>query len=363
MTIALDVSIGVVFLYLLLALIVTTVQELGATVLRFRAKHLYDAIAGMLEGTDSEGLQPLKAFLKHPLIRNLSDEAIGDDGKLVGWRNRGMPSYIPSKTFALALVDVLRGNTTPSQLAGVSPLLADAREAIKKLPKDSRAARALNLLLKDAEALTSDIDKQTKLVSDRIEGWFNDRMARASGWYKRKAQVWSLVIAAVVTFLANADTIHVVDRLWGDAALRTAVAASAQQFVQSQPATPASGATTPSTDDPTVDAKVKIKLALAQAEQLKSSQLPVGWHWLPAYGDKSDSPKSGLCVRAEPGDGKARCWSADHIDYVLVFVGWLITALAVSLGAGFWFDTLSKVLSLRGSGPRVSETNGKVEAG
>jgi hypothetical protein len=31
--------------------------------------------------------------------------------------------------------------------------------------------------------------------------------------------------------------------------------------------------------------------------------------------------------------------------------GWLITVAAVSLGAPFWFDLLSRLARLRGSGP------------
>jgi len=371
MSIALDVAIGVVFLYLLLALIVTTVQELVASSFRLRARHLYDAIAGMLEGTQQtppEGQskdpnkpdQPLRELFEHSLIRNLTDQAIEGTGLPSGWRrNRGLPSYIPSKTFALALIDVLRGKKTPTQTVNVSPLLADAKQAIENLPANSQARKALELLLKDVQTITSDVDKQTKLVSERIEGWFNDRMARASGWYKRKAQVWSLIIAGVVTLLANADTVYVVSRLWGDAALRTAVAAGAQKFVALQAQAPAPASAPQPGDDPVAEARAKAAQTLEQAKLLEDSQLPIGWHWLAATADKSAQPA--LCARPEPGEDKARCWTADPSDYALLFAGWLITTLAVSLGAGFWFDVLSRVLSLRGSGPRVSETDGKVE--
>lgn len=37
------------------------------------------------------------------------------------------------------------------------------------------------------------------------------------------------------------------------------------------------------------------------------------------------------------------------INLVTIF-GWLLTALAVSLGAPFWFDLLSKFIRIRGSG-------------
>jgi len=38
--------------------------------------------------------------------------------------------------------------------------------------------------------------------------------------------------------------------------------------------------------------------------------------------------------------------------WFLKLVGWLITALAVSLGGPFWFDLLNRLVDLRGAGPR-----------
>ena len=47
--------------------------------------------------------------------------------------------------------------------------------------------------------------------------------------------------------------------------------------------------------------------------------------------------------------------SAGRVAYVLMFAGWLFTALAGSLGAPFWFDLLKRVASLRASGPSPAE--------
>lgn len=180
-------------------------------------------------------------------------------------------------------------------------------------------------------------------------------MARASGWYKRKAQVWSLAIALGVTLAANADTIHVVNRLWSDAALRAAVVASAQKFAAVPPASAAAS-------DSIAEARSLTDLALQQTRELESSYLPVGWKW------ELKSASFLPCVRLDTPSAEAGakqpigCWAPSWRDYGLLAIGWLITALAVSLGAAFWFDILSKALQLRGSGPRVSETSGKVEA-
>jgi hypothetical protein len=140
-------------------------------------------------------------------------------------------------------------------------------------------------------------------------------MERASGWYKRKVQAMLLVLAAVVVIGLNVDTVHVGTALWNDAALRTAVAAqaSAPQF-RGSPSDAAS--------------------AIDHVAQLK---VPMGW-----------------------GAG------TQHAIFAAI-PGWIVTIAALSLGAPFWFDVLSRVARMRGSGvperPRsLSDTPGAERA-
>lgn len=286
---ATDVAIGLVFLYLLLALLVTTLQELVASILEWRAKNLYAAIEDMLKNGEESEL--VKKLYEHTLIKNLIQ------------RNRDkLPSYMPSKTFAMALLDVLQEKTTVSAALGADKALAGAKELVSKLPKEFKdLKRTLNLLIGDAERYEQDLDKQAAKFSEGIEAWFNDRMARASGWYKRKAQFISLGLAVAVSGLCNASSLDVAAALWKDASLRAAVVSSAQAAHDQASAS------------------------------LLSSHLPIGW-----------------------AGGFAQGW-----DGWLTPVGWLITALAVSLGATFWFDALGRLLQLRSTGTRVSSVNGK----
>ena len=55
MTLLLDVAIGLTLLYLALALVVTTIQELLASVFATRAKRLYDALADIVTGDVDDG--------------------------------------------------------------------------------------------------------------------------------------------------------------------------------------------------------------------------------------------------------------------------------------------------------------------
>jgi len=43
-----------------------------------------------------------------------------------------------------------------------------------------------------------------------------------------------------------------------------------------------------------------------------------------------------------------------------IFLGWILSALAISLGAPFWFDMLNKIMKLRSTGvkPEKEENSG-----
>ena len=97
----LDVAIGMVLVYLILSLVVTSLNEMVASFLKLRAENLADGIRELLgDGKGQPGVKvDASAFFKHPIIDSLSK---GPDGK---------PSYIPSRTFALAVLDLV----TPAQ--------------------------------------------------------------------------------------------------------------------------------------------------------------------------------------------------------------------------------------------------------
>ncbi|WP_284618655.1 peptidoglycan-binding domain-containing protein [Aquabacterium humicola] len=79
---------------------------------------------------------------------------------------------------------------------------------------------------------------------------------------------------------------------------------------------------------------------------LQQLGLPIGWTGSAQptmFTDPCPADRKGTeCDRAQ------RQWA----DWALMPVGWLIVALACTLGAPFWFDALSKLVRLRGSGGR-----------
>ncbi|WP_298920497.1 hypothetical protein [uncultured Nostoc sp.] len=119
-----DVTLGLVFIYLILSLLASEIQELITTLLQWRAKHLKNSIELLLAGgSESEDSDIIKAknlvqqLYNDPLINTLNQEAknkvekqlregrknIGKN-KALGEKQSG-PSYLPSETFAISLLD------------------------------------------------------------------------------------------------------------------------------------------------------------------------------------------------------------------------------------------------------------------
>ena len=98
----LEVAIGVVFVYLLMSLICSTINEqVIARFFALRSKTLEDGIKTMLNDPQGAGLA--KEFYNHSLIQGLAKQGVFDTLR----RKVSKPSYISSHTFALAIQEVV----------------------------------------------------------------------------------------------------------------------------------------------------------------------------------------------------------------------------------------------------------------
>jgi hypothetical protein len=310
----LDVAIGLVFVFLLLSLVASAVKEGLEALFKRRATDLEKGI-GELLGTDDIGKKFIASLYNHGLINSLFAGSYGD-------KNAVLPSYIPSKNFALALMDLR------NQSQGAAPTI--------KLPQNVRQAF-------DAFKITAgqDADKMQKQVED----WYNSSMDRVSGWYKRRTQYWLFGIGIILTLAVNVDSIAIAKRLSTDKTLREAVVQGAQQELKSNP-TPVAADQTSGTAQGTAptagdDPIRKIKSNLTA---LDGVGLPLGWsEALKNWRTEMDKAKNETVEDMKSGLLRNAYWNLifSHIP------GWLITALAVSLGAPFWFDMLNKIMVVR----------------
>jgi hypothetical protein len=304
----LDVAIGLSFVYLLLGLICTTVTEMIASWRKTRANFLDRGIARLLGG-DAE----LKAKLyNHPLIRALvpSDKHI-------------CPSYIPADKFATALLDVLSG--AGKSLADVAAVQEGAQAT-----GNASLQGSLNALIDSAQRSGVPLHKA-------LETWFEEGMDRVSGWYKRNAQWNALLLAFLITLVLNADTVLIARTLWTNPVVRAAVVEEAR--VRADKELPLVEYDKP--EDATESTPIKQgDQALSDTERKLLGDL-TGWEQDWSQRNNQAFPK----------------WLGGEV--FAHSIGWILTALAVSLGAPFWFDTLNRFMNIRNAGRAPDEPRDK----
>lgn len=301
----LETVIGVIFVYLLLSILCTSANEWVAAMTRRRGEMLRKGIRQILEnqklrnaGDTNEFLQE---FYKHPLIANLKHD-------------KNHPAYIAPRTFVAVVTDLVTA-TKPGSVE-----FADFEHGAKDLP-DGNVKKSLLALVQRS-------NKNFESVQIAVEGWFNDAMDRVNGWYKRRTQLWTIIIALFLVLVANANTIEIVRKFSRDPVLRSAVVEEAK--VRAQKPRPTISVEYQNEDDPTNPTITK-----NEGNQLSQTEIDLlgqtlGWRGNVFY----------------DATGKAWGWRT----WLERLIGWLLTLLAVSLGAPFWFDILNKVVNIRFAG-------------
>jgi hypothetical protein len=340
-------------MYLLLSLVCTVVNEFIASKLSLRSKSLS---SGIREMVDDPAVRA--AFYNHGLVASAmgavkratplmapsppptavptdGTASISAPGPPAPIRDSDHLSYLSTQTFTLALLGSLV-RPTPSQ---PRPGLAELEASIAALP-DTRLKSSLQASLMSAQG---DFEHFMTAVSR----WFDDSMDRLSGAYKRNLRFIAIAVGCLLALIVNADSLTVGRALWSDGALRAAI-------VQTADATAKAG---PSTQTPPAATVSDVGAAFARANN-DLRPLPIGW---PACRSNDASGASAVTSSTRPTN-TATCpadnagWSWFVIDKIF---GLFATGLALSLGAPFWFDTLSKFVNIRAAGVKPERATAK----
>ena len=240
-SVIIDVAIGLIFVFVFVSLIASSVAEGIEGILKTRAMDLEKGIREILN--DPKG-KKTKELFAHPLIHSLfigeyDPDSIKQDVKLpwkapqshMRWLSRrNLPSYIPAKNFAEALLDIIaRGPVGGKPVDPSAPDPAAAldldkwREAVKKIGNKKLERAVLNAL----DYSGGELDK----AKANLAAWFDSSMDRVSGWYKRRVQMILFAIGLVVAVVLNIDALTTATRLMNDRALRDAIVALASTTV------------------------------------------------------------------------------------------------------------------------------------
>src|SRR5215831_12306658 len=192
-----DVAIGLVLMYTVVSLIASAVVELLETLMRTRAKYLWQGIGELLDDpepretlwlkrlrssfigkaiwretpkaskkrkSEDPGTPiPVATLYEHPLIAGLFYGSYFDAKSML--LQRQLPSYIPKESFSTAIIDLIsREHHGDPHLAAVERL----RRGIEALP-----ASGLKTAMQSIRRVTGD---DLTLVQRRIEAWYDTAM-------------------------------------------------------------------------------------------------------------------------------------------------------------------------------------------
>ena len=321
-----DLAVVLTFSYLLLSIIASTIHELFLTLIKARSRMLLKALNNMFfdETWKSE---TSKLLLNSPSIKALQQDA------------KKFPAYIPASSFASAILGIIRnGSTDPITVESIRARLNDEQSLIKG---EARIA-LLNIL----DSANNDYEKFIR----GVESFYDSSMDRVSGWFKSRYQIYMLIISAFVSVFLNVDSIHLAQTLWADKVKLEQMANAAKNEFKNIEKTDKEIILNGSNNNPiirididkntdTTTIGIDSALSLLKLQQkeiatamqkVKTSGLPMGWENRQAFiGAFKWEPR--LAVR---------------------IAGWLITTLAVFMGAPTWFDILNKLVNLRGNGKK-----------
>lgn len=244
--------------------------------------------------------------------------------------------------------------------------------------------QSLAILARRAYVKVQETDKQLNQFREEVSVWFDRSMSRASGVYKRNAKLVAIVLGVLIALVINIDTLHIISRLSNDQSLRQVIVQRADEITQqtaSNTPTPVAAPSPPSETTPSPLAppatnslpatpgqtgENQLKKQLGEIRQatdaaLQDVALPIQWSPVnlrqqfecnPDATDMSWEQFRKDCRLNEIA--RKSFWSIPRVA-----LGWLISGLAIAMGAPFWFDLLSKVMNVRNTGSRPASTTDK----
>lgn len=384
--VALDIVIGLVFIYLLYSLFATVLIEIITTNIGLRARNLFLAVIRMLSDEEiglkkSIGivwLTRFSSFGSREFTKKPNDLAVKFyQAPGIKYLNSGgifsKPSEISSKLFAETVLDILTFNLPGNNI----PLPIRLQNYFANSPQtQSDVFNHLHYLFTLANG---DLERFKSMLED----WYNEMMQRVSGWYKKRVQIISFFVGFLIAIAFNINTFYIVKTLSKDDKARN-------QFVELAGKAVEKGQLKGEKLTNTLDS---LRNESTQALQLLSvsNKLPEKINYdketEAVFLDRKVVPisfkkvKSSYIVYSQPVElnfldvsrfvkDNGYCYQTKgsipfnefKFKWTYQFWGWLVTAIAISLGSPFWFDLLNRLMQLRGSLVKESSSESKKKA-
>jgi hypothetical protein len=346
----LDLVIGMIFIYFLLSIICSSAVELWFTILKTRARLLEQWLTRIFDSPalDSHGLPVIDKNNKPITV----GQTIMDHCMVTVLSGKGKAtSYISADNFFSALMDKITvapasGPNPPVQIPprdldeyiraiqNSNAISGELKRTFLMLANEAKQASVAIQAIPVGSNITNNISSGIKSELDqfrsRIERWYESNADRLTGTLKRTRAVPStIILATLITIGLNADSISIGKYLYDHKEETRQFADKAMNSLagfESRMAEFDNNYSSPGTNDSSAIVKLdkdleKAKKDIATIKAAVPAGLPIGWK------TKTD-------------------------DWLKHIAGWLVTILAICIGAPFWFDLLNKITNLRSTGPK-----------
>ncbi len=360
----LEIVIGLIFIFLLISLLATTIQELLASLVSLRGKMLLKAILKLLEvenlaETDDDVTR--KKIIEEYKNKIINSKVYKKYGSKFLWVNQ-LPSYLSAEQVTGLIQDLLineadspvSGETTERGLdAPVSPPSTAAKlmdgmhqndlkkhlNVICDYPQNDPSVGTRSL---DYTSTPEEEEKKKEKAKAAFKVHYDEIMDRATDWYKRSVHISLIAIGLTTAIAFDADTFKIFNSLTANPDDRQELMQLAESFVSNNKLESYTAAPMDSTaTDSAKIVRVTELRGLVDSilyNEIKKVPAPLGLGWNESYKEQQAAAAS---------NGRAP-W----LFFLIKLFGWIVTALAVSLGAPFWFDLLQKVINIRNAGVR-----------
>jgi len=235
-----DVSLGLVLMFLVVSLLASGVVEIVATATRKRATDLEATITKLLGSDD------LAQQLKQTSIYKALAIGSATGKETPAGSEPRKPSYISARAFADASIEMLAKKKKGGDKAG------DILGQIENGPLGDRLL-----------AISAEVNGDLTAAKAQLEAWYDEVMERVEGAYKRWSRWILFGVGLVLAVGLNASATRVASELWRDPIVRQAVVDASNDVLANPDAQNA-----PRTLD-------EVAKAIGDLDALK---LPIGWN-------------------------------------------------------------------------------------
>ncbi|MEB3341613.1 hypothetical protein [Okeania sp.] len=205
------------------------------------------------------------------------------------------------------------GESTKAEFKGnQGRIYQKIKDTVNILPESLQ--KSLYILAQQATTKIGETDNAFHQFQVEIEKWFDNSMERATGVYKRNARGVAFLIGFTIAIAANVDTLNIIDHLSKDTLMRATISNYSEELV--------SQANDNLNEEELQKVQSQVNLALDNLE------LPIGW----SQDNNNKTSESQLSI---------------YLVGLKKLLGWIISGIAISMGANFWFNLLKKIFELK----------------